>query len=163
MAESKRGTTTSGTAKRAGARAGQGAGWSAEEKAAAAAYIDELRRRARRGKATREDGEADVAAAIAAMPEEDRDLAERLHALITKAAPELWPRTWYGMPAYAKGDEVVCFVQPASKFKARYATLGFSDKAALDDGAMWPVAFAVTQLTAAVEKEIGALVERAAS
>jgi hypothetical protein len=162
MAERKRQTTGAGTAKRAGGRAKQRTGWSAEEKAAAKAYSEELKRRARRGKATREDGQADVEAAIAALPGDERTLVERLHTLITKAAPELWPRTWYGMPAYARDDKVVCFVQPASKFKARYATLGFTDKAALDDGVMWPAAFAVARLTAAAEKEIVALVKRAA-
>src|SRR3954469_24028805 len=102
------------------------------------------RRRSRGGKA---DGETDVLAKIAEMPEPDRAMAERLHALITAAAPDLSPRTWYGMPAYARGRDVVCFFQGAAKFKSRYATLGFSDKANLDEGAMWPSSFALMELT----------------
>ena len=102
-------------------------------------------------------------AKIAEMPEPDRGMAERLHAIITAAAPQLSPRTWYGMPAYAKDGKVVCFFQSASKFKTRYATLGFSDKANLDDGAMWPTAFALSELTAAEEAKITALVQRAVS
>jgi uncharacterized protein YdhG (YjbR/CyaY superfamily) len=109
------------------------------------------------------NGEQEVLAKISEMPDDDRKLAERLHALITKTAPDLAPRTWYGMPAYAKDGNVVCFFQNASKFKARYATLGFSDKATLDDGAMWPTSFALTKLTPAVEKEIAALVKQAVS
>ena len=100
-------------------------------------------------------------AKIAEMSDADRAMAERLHALITAAAPELSPKTWYGMPAYAKGGKVVCFFQPAEKFKARYATLGFSDKAKLDDGAMWPTSYALTGLTEADEERIGELVRRA--
>ena len=107
------------------------------------------------------DGESEVLAKIAAMKEPDRALAKRIHALIKKVAPELAPKTWYGMPAYAKGDKVICFFQDAAKFKARYATLGFSDKASLDDGAMWPIAFALKELTAADEARIAALVKRA--
>jgi uncharacterized protein YdhG (YjbR/CyaY superfamily) len=104
-----------------------------------------------------------VLAKIAEMPEADRALAERLHALIKASAPTLSPRTWYGMPAYAKDSNVVCFFQSAQKFKTRYATLGFSDKANLDDGAMWPTAFALTELTAADEARISALVKKAVS
>jgi uncharacterized protein YdhG (YjbR/CyaY superfamily) len=114
----------------------------------------------REGKA---DGESDVLAKIAEMQERDRAMAERLHALIKASAPSLSPRTWYGMPAYAKDGKVVCFFQSAQKFKTRYATLGFSDKASLDDGAMWPTAFALTELTAAVEARIAALVKQAVS
>ena len=114
----------------------------------------------RAGKA---DGESDVLEKIAAMPPADRAMAERLHALITATAPELSPRTWYGMPAYAKDGKVVCFFQSAQKFKTRYATLGFSDKANLDEGAMWPIAFALKELTAADEARIGALVKQAVS
>lgn len=99
-------------------------------------------------------GESAVLAAIAAMPESDRALGKKLHAIITAAAPELSPKTWYGMPAYAKDGNTVCFFQNASKFKTRYATLGFSDKAKLDDGEMWPTAFALKKLTAAEEKEL---------
>ena len=129
-------------------------GFTNEEKAA-------MRERAREVKAGKADGESDVLAKIAEMPEADRAMAERLHALITAIAPALAPRTWYGMPAYAKDGKVVCFFQSAQKFKTRYATLGFSDKANLDEGAMWPTAFALTELTAADEARIGALVKKA--
>ena len=101
-------------------------------------------------------------AKIAEMPEPDRGMAEKLHAIIKAAAPDLAPKLWYGMPAYAKDGKVLCFFQPASKFKARYATLGFNDNASLDDGAMWPTAFALTKLTAADKKRIGELVKKAA-
>jgi hypothetical protein len=112
--------------------------------------------------AKKEDGESAVLAAIAKMPEPDRALGKRLHAIIKASAPALSPRTWYGMPAYSnKDDEVVCFFQPASKFKTRYMTLGFSDEAHLDEGHMWPVAFALTELTAAEEEKIAALVRKA--
>jgi hypothetical protein len=116
------------------------------------------RRSPRAGKA---DGEADVLAKIAAMPEPDRIMAERLHAIIKASAPVLSPRTWYGMPAYAKDGNVVCFFQSGQKFKTRYATLGFSDKANFDDGAMWPTAFALKKLTAAEEARISMLVKQA--
>src|SRR3954454_10018613 len=109
------------------------------------------------------DGENDVLAEIAEMAEPDRAIAERLHALITTSAPDLAPRTWYGMPAYARDGKVVCFFQSAGKFKTRYATFGFQDEARLDDGAMWPVAFALKELTAAEEARISALVKRAVS
>ena len=109
------------------------------------------------------DGESDVLAKIAEMPEPDRAMAERLHAIIKASAPALSPRTWYGMPAYAKDGKVVCFFQSAQKFKTRYATLGFSDKANLDEGAMWPTAFALKELTAAEEARIAALVKKAVS
>ena len=130
-------------------------GFTAEEKAA-------MRERAKEAKGGA-DGESDLLAKIAEMAEPDRAMAERLHALITASAPDLTPKTWYGMPAYAKDGQVVCFFQPALKFKARYATLGFSDKANLDDGAMWPTSYALTKLTAADEKKIAALVKQAAS
>ncbi len=109
------------------------------------------------------DGEADVLAKIAEMPKPDRVIAERLHAIVKANAPALSPRTWYGMPAYASDGKVVCFFQSAQKFKTRYATLGFSDKANLDDGAMWPTAFALKTLTAAEEERIVALVKKAVS
>jgi uncharacterized protein YdhG (YjbR/CyaY superfamily) len=109
------------------------------------------------------DGEAEVLATIAAMPEPDRAIAERLHAIVSASAPVLSPRLWYGMPAYAKDGKVVCFFQSAQKFKTRYATFGFQHEANLDEGAMWPVAFAVKELTAAEEARIAALVQRAAS
>src|SRR5439155_13908472 len=111
--------------------------------------------------ANKADGERDLLAKIAEMKEPDRTMAKRLHAIIKASAPDLAPRTWYGMPAYAKGDEVVCFFQSAQKFKARYATLGFSDKANLDEGALWPVAFALKELTGTEEAKIGALVKKA--
>lgn len=128
--------------------------FSAEERAAMKEHARELKR----GKA---NGESDLLAKIAEMPKPERVMAERLHELITSAAPELAPRTWYGMPAYAKDGNVVCFFQSAGKFKTRYATLGFSDKAKLDDGAMWPVAFALKELTKADETRIVALVKKA--
>ena len=122
-----------------------------------------MRERAREVKAAaaKADGESDALASIAAMPRPDRTLAERLHALLKEAAPGLSAKTWYGMPAYASDGAVVCFFQPASKFKARYATLGFSDRAALDDGTMWPTTFALTQLTDVEAKKIAALVRKA--
>jgi uncharacterized protein YdhG (YjbR/CyaY superfamily) len=107
------------------------------------------------------DGEAAVLAAVAAMPATDRALGERVHAVVTAAAPDLTPRLWYGMPAYAKNGKVVCFFQSAAKFKTRYATLGFMHAATLDDGAMWPVAFALKEITAAEEARIAALVKKA--
>jgi hypothetical protein len=134
-----------------------------EERAAMKEHAQELKAAARRSpRAAKADGESDVRAKIAEMPEPDRIIAERLHAIIRAAAPALAPRTWYGMPAYAKDGNVVCFFQPAQKFKTRYATLGFSDKAGLDDGAMWPTAYALTELTAAEEATIVDLVEKAA-
>ena len=115
-------------------------------------------------KATKKaDGEADVLAAIAGMSGQDRAMGERLHAIIKASAPTLSPRLWYGMPAYAKDGKVICFFQSAQKFNTRYATLGFSDAANLDEGALWPVAFALKELTAAEEAKIGALVKKAVS
>ncbi len=133
--------------------------FTAEEKAAMKEYAAERRSRKRNSSA-----EADAKAvqdAIAKMSDEDRELCQRLHEVITAAAPELDPRTWYGMPAYAKDGKVVCFVQNAGKFKARYSTLGFQDTAALDRGSMWPTSYAVAKLTKTGEKEIAALVRRA--
>ena len=135
-------------------------GFTPEERAAMKERAQEMKAAARRGKA---DGESDVLAKIAEMPEPDRAMAERLHAIIKASAPALSPKTWYGMPAYAKDGKVVCFFQSAQKFKTRYATLGFSDAANLDEGAMWPVAFALKELTAAEEARIGALVKKAVS
>jgi uncharacterized protein YdhG (YjbR/CyaY superfamily) len=124
----------------------------------------ELKAEARRGpRAGKADGESAVLAKIAEMQEPDRVIAERLHAIITASAPGLSPKTWYGMPAYAKDGKVVCFFQAAEKFNTRYATLGFNDTANLDDGAMWPTAFALTELTATEEARIGALVQKAVS
>jgi hypothetical protein len=124
-----------------------------------------MRERAKELKAAarKADGESDVLAKIAEMPEPDRAMAERLHAIIKASAPGLSPRTWYGMPAYAKDGNVVCFFQSSQKFKTRYATLGFSQRANLDEGAMWPTAFALKELTAAEEARIGALVKKAVS
>ena len=129
-------------------------GFTAEERAA-------MKERAKELKASKGDGESDVLAKIGEMPPGDRAIAKRLHALIKATAPELSPRTWYGMPAYAKDDKVVCFFRNAGKFKDRYSTFGFNDKANLDDGHMWPTAFALTKLTAAEEKRIAALVKKA--
>jgi uncharacterized protein YdhG (YjbR/CyaY superfamily) len=131
-------------------------GFTAEERAA----MKERARELKRGKA---NGEQDVLEKIAELPEPDRAMAERIHAIVKAAAPALTPRTWYGMPAYALDGKVVCFFQSAQKFKTRYATLGFSDKANLDDGAMWPTSYALKGLTAADEKKLGALVKKAAS
>jgi hypothetical protein len=133
-----------------------------DERAAMKERAQEAKTAARRGsRATKADGESDVMAKIAEMPEHDRDIAKRLHAIIKAAAPDLSPKTWYGMPAYAKDGKVVCFFQSGHRFKTRYATLGFSDKANLDDGDMWPSAFALKQLTAAEEARISALVKKA--
>ena len=137
-------------------------GFTDEERAAMKEHAQELKRaRSRGARADEAHGESDVLAKIAEMPEADRAMAERLHALIKASAPALSPRTWYGMPAYAKDGDVICFFQPAQKFKSRYATLGFSDKAILDEGDMWPTSFAVTELTAAEEARIAALVKKA--
>src|SRR5579859_4803993 len=138
--------------------------FSADERAAMKDHSQELKAAARRGsKASKADGEADLLAKIAEMTPDDRELAERLHAIIMATAPDLEPKTWYGMPAYAKDGTLVCHFQPAQKFKTRYPTLGFSDKANLDDGSMWPVAYALTTLTKADEARIAALVKKAAS
>ncbi|MFF4171982.1 iron chaperone [Streptomyces sp. NPDC001744] len=138
-------------------------GFTVEERAAMKERARELRTTTRRSpRAAGTDGEADVLAKIGEMPEADRVLAERVHAVVRATAPELTPKLWYGMPAYARGGKVVCFFQGAYKFKARYATLGFNDAAALDDGDMWPTAFALTAPTPAVEERIAALVARAA-
>ena len=139
-------------------------GFTDEERVAMKERAQELKAEARRGpRATKADGEGDVLAKIAEMPAPDRAMAERLHAIIKASAPALSPRTWYGMPAYAKDGNVVCFFQSAHKFKARYATFGFTDKANLDEGSMWPVAFALKELTATDEVRIGALVKKAVS
>jgi uncharacterized protein YdhG (YjbR/CyaY superfamily) len=133
-------------------------GFTAEERAAMKERAQELKAEARRA-----DGESAVLAKIAEMPEPDRAMAERLHALIKASAPDLSPKTWYGMPAYAKDGKVVCYFQSAHKFNSRYATFGFNDTANLDKGGMWPTSFALKELTAAEEAKIGALVKRAAS
>src|SRR4029453_4554846 len=137
-------------------------GFTDEERAAMKERAQELKADARRGaKKDKEDGEGDVLAKIAEMPKPNRAMAKRLHAIVKASAPALSPRTWYGMPAYAKGGKVVCYFQPAAKFKSRYLTFGFSDEANLDKGAMWPTSFALKELTAADEKRIGELVKKA--
>jgi uncharacterized protein YdhG (YjbR/CyaY superfamily) len=139
-------------------------GWTDEERGAMKERAKELKAAARRGaRADKADGESAVLEKIAEMPEPDRVLAERLHAIIKANAPALSPKTWYGMPAYAKDGKVICFFQSAHKFNSRYATFGFNDAANLDEGAMWPTAFALTKLTAADEARIGALVKKAVS
>jgi uncharacterized protein YdhG (YjbR/CyaY superfamily) len=139
-------------------------GWTDEERAAMKERAQEVKAAARRGRrADKADGESAVLAKIAEMPEPDRALGERLHAVIKANAPALSPRLWYGMPAYAKDGKVVCFFQAAHKFNSRYATFGFNDEANLDEGTMWPTAFALTELTAADEARIGALVKKAVS
>src|SRR3990170_3640004 len=161
MAESKPAKT--GTQKSAKSTTGKASkGFTDEERAAMRERAQELKAAARRGPgAKKADGESDVLAKIAEMPQPDRAMGKRLHAIIKASAPALSPRTWYGMPAYAKDGQVVCFFQSAQKFKARYATLGFSDKANLDEGAMWPTAFALKELTATEEARISALVKKA--
>jgi uncharacterized protein YdhG (YjbR/CyaY superfamily) len=135
-------------------------GFTAEERAAMKERAKELKAEAR-GEKARAEGERDVLAKIAEMPKADRAMAKRIHGIVTGSAPELSPRTWYGMPAYAKDGKVLCYFTPASKFKERYATLGFNEKANLDNGDMWPTSFALKKLTAAEEKKIGALVKKA--
>jgi len=137
-------------------------GFTDEERAAMRARAQEQKAAARADK-DKADGESAVLAAIAAMPEADRAMGERLHAIIKASAPALAPKTWYGMPAYAKDGKVVCFFRSGDKFKERYLTLGFNDVANLDEGALWPIAFALTQLTAADEARIAALVKKAVS
>ena len=145
----KKSTTVTGKASK---------GFTDEERAAMKQRAQELK-----ADAERADGERDVLTKIAAMSAPDRAMAERLHAIITASAPALAPKTWYGMPAYARDGKIVCFFQPAEKFKTRYATFGFNDSANLDDGAMWPTAFALMELTAADEARIAALVKKAVS
>ena len=155
--------TKKGATKSAGsgaARKEKAGGFTGEERAAMQERARELKAESRGGAKT--DGEADVLAKIAEMKGSDKAMATRLHAIIKAAAPSLSAKTWYGMPAYAKDGKVVCFFQNAAKFKARYATLGFSDQANLDEGAMWPTSFALKELTAAEEKRIIALVKKAA-
>jgi uncharacterized protein YdhG (YjbR/CyaY superfamily) len=139
-------------------------GFTAEERAAMKERAQELTAEARRGpRSDQANGESDLLAKIAEMAAPDRAMAERLHTIIKASAPTLSPKTWYGMPAYALGGKVVCFFQSAQKFKARYATFGFSDQANLDEGVMWPTSFALKKLTAAEEARIGALVKKAVS
>jgi uncharacterized protein YdhG (YjbR/CyaY superfamily) len=157
MAE--RNTATKGTRRSAKRTNGEASGtFTDEERAAMKERAKELKR-----SASKADGERDVLEKIAEMPEPDRAMAERIHAIVMANAPDLTPRTWYGMPAYAKDGSVLCFFRPALKFKERYATFGFNDKANLDEGHMWPTAFALKELTAAEEARIGALVKKAVS
>ena len=138
-------------------------GFTDDERGAMKQRAQELKASARRGPATAEDEENAVLEKIAEMTDTDRAMAERIHAIIKASAPELTPKLWYGMPAYARNGKNVCFFQPAKKFKTRYATLGFNDPAKLDDGTMWPTAFALTDVTADDEARIAALVKKAAS
>ena len=162
MAKRKPGTKATQKSAKSAPAGKASKGFSAEERAAMKARIQEMKAEERASK-NRAEGERDVLAAIAAMKEPDRGMAKRLHAIIEATAPALWPKTWYGMPAYAKDGKVVCFFRDRQKFKERYAMFGFNDAANLDKGAMWPVAFALTELTAADEKKIGALVKKAVS
>ena len=149
--------STTATAKRS-------KGFTDDERAAMKERAQELKAEARRGpRAAKGDGESDVLAKIAEMKGPDRAMAKRLHAIVKASAPALSPKTWYGMPAYAKDGKVVCYFQSAQKFNSRYATFGFSDEANLDQGAMWPTSFALKELTAADEAKIGALVKKAVS
>ncbi len=157
MSDASKATKGTATAGETGER------FTAEERAAMKERARELKTAKRRGSRAKADGESDLLAKIAEMGAEDRAMAERIHAIIKEHVPELVPKTWYGMPAYAKDGKVVCFFQPAGKFKTRYATLGFNDPANLDDGTMWPTAFALTALTAEAEARIADLVKRAAS
>jgi uncharacterized protein YdhG (YjbR/CyaY superfamily) len=131
--------------------------FTAEEREAMEAAVADRKR----GKVSRESGEAELLTALNKLSGEDRTLGERVHAIVSAAAPELWPRTWYGMPAYALGEKIVCFFQPGGKFKARYATLGFTDKAQLDDGRMWPNSYAISAIGTAEEAKIKALLKKA--
>ena len=137
-------------------------GFTDEEQAAMKERAKELKAESRANK-KKADGEKDLLEKIAEMPEPERTMAKRLHEIISEAAPDLWPKTWYGMPAYARDGKVVCHFQSAAKFDTRYATLGFSDEANLDEGAMWPTSFALKELTADDEARIGALVKQAVS
>jgi uncharacterized protein YdhG (YjbR/CyaY superfamily) len=154
--------TTQKSAKSTTAKGRTSKGFTEDERAAMKARARELKAEERASK-NRAEGERDLLAAIDAMREADRAMAKRLHAIVEANAPALWPKTWYGMPAYAKDGKIVCFFKSAEKFNSRYATLGFEEAANLDEGAMWPTSFALTELTAADEKKIGALVKKAVS
>ena len=156
-------TTKKPTKKTTAARS-KSTGFTDDERAAMKERAAELKAEARRGsRGNKADGEGDLLAKVAEMPKADRDIAARIHAIVKETAPELAPKTWYGMPAYAKDGKVVCFFQSADKFKARYATFGFNDTANLDDGAMWPTSFALKALTATEEATIRDLVKKAVS
>jgi uncharacterized protein YdhG (YjbR/CyaY superfamily) len=158
MAEKKPAKKTTRKSSKRNATGKKSTGFTAEERAAMKERAQELK-----AAKNRADGESALLAKIAEMPPRDRAMAKRLHAIVTASAPALSPKTWYGMPAYAKDDKIVCFFQSADKFKSRYATFGFTDAANLDNGTMWPTAFALKELTAADEKKIAALVKKAAS
>jgi uncharacterized protein YdhG (YjbR/CyaY superfamily) len=154
--------TTQGSARSTAATSRTSKGFTDEERSAMKERARELKSEGRRGaRASKADGESDLLAKIAEMKGSDRAMAKRIHAIVTASAPVLSPKTWYGMPAYARDGKVVCFFQSAQKFNSRYATLGFSDSANLDEGGMWPTAFALKELTEADEASIGALVKRA--
>ena len=150
-------------AKGTSTQGGNAEGWTADERAAMKEHAAEIKRAGGRGADKAAEELQDLLEKVSEMPQADRELAERIHSIVTETAPELAPRTWYGMPAYAKDGKVLCFFQPAGKFKARYATLGFQDVASLDDGTMWPTSFALAKLTKADEKKIAALVKKAVS
>jgi uncharacterized protein YdhG (YjbR/CyaY superfamily) len=151
-----------GTQTRTTATGKKSKGFTDEERAAMKERAKELKAEERASR-NRADGESDLLAKIAELPGPDRAMAKRLHAVVTASAPDLWPKTWYGMPAYARDGKVVCYFTPASKFKERYATFGFNATANLDEGNMWPTSFALKKLTAADEKRIAALVKQAVS
>ncbi len=153
------------SAKRTGGRNTSSEGWTDEERAAMKEHAAELKKaKSRSGKAKKADGEADVLEKIAEMPDSDRAMAERIHSIVKEVAPDLVPRTWYGMPAYANDEgKVICFFTPGAKFKERYASFGFNAAANLDEGAMWPTAWALTEIDAAGEQKIAELVKRAVS
>jgi hypothetical protein len=153
---------TTKSAKRTTGRTTTSEVWTDEERAAMKEHAKDMKAAAKRGQAAK-DGDADIRAKIAEMPDSDRVMAERIHAIVRETAPDLVPRTWYGMPAYARDGKIVCFFQAADKFKARYATFGFNDDAKLDEGSMWPTSWALTKLTAADEARITELVKRAVS
>jgi uncharacterized protein YdhG (YjbR/CyaY superfamily) len=159
MAEKK---TAKKSARTSAKRTTSSGTFTADERAAMRALVRERKAEERAGK-NRAEGERAVLAAIDAMSEPDRSMAKRLHAIVTATAPDLWPKTWYGMPAYAKDGKVVCFFKAAEKFDSRYATFGFEEAANIDQGEMWPTSFALKKLTAADEKKIGALVKKAVS
>ncbi len=155
---------TEKSAKRTSATGEKSQRFTAEERAAMKERARELQAGGRRGsRGKKADGESDLLAKIAEMPDEDRVMAERIHEIIKNTAPDLSPKTWYGMPAYAKNGKLICFFQPRAKFKSRYATFGFEDNANLDDGALWPTSFALVELTATAEKKIAELVKQAVS
>lgn len=157
-------TTPQKSTRKTAAKSTASVGFTEEERAAMKEHAAELKKAARRSpRNAKADGEADVLAKIAEMADPDRGMAERLHAIVKANAPQLVPKLYYGMPSYAKDGKVVCFFQPAQKFNSRYATFGFNDIATLDDGTMWPTAFALAKLTPADEKTIGALVKKAVS